>query len=447
MKISKTAAALVLSAIMTAAAAAPVSAENLIFTDCVPKKAVHQDIDTDREGLISADGYMLKITDGKIDLYTGFAKTSKGVFCYLDGVKWQGWYKSGDKWYYFDPENGGARASGKAKTPLGYYYLDENGAWNGKMSKAAKCPEDFRFTLSAYGYSYEYYLNTADGIIRRDNYMSDDIETEKSVKISPRDLQIICDELTASGMTDPALYNYHYHGEDIAKALGVKDYASCTDMTNYYLTWRTDNTDYSLSADQSMYDFYSESAEVQKLAHLLSFTEMYMQSFPEYREIVSDEEKYIEKHRYEDISLEDMVPAEGTKTYIYRLKGCLGTYSQTVIIDSREDMNELTAKLKQSGLSDESQIIKRLSGYTDDYFKENAVIFSGYNAPTSSVKFEGADIYAAYSNAYLSVNVSVPEIFNEEELYCAFVSEISISDLGYDKENSRAYLRINVQYD
>ena len=142
-----------------------------------------------------------------------------------------------------------------------------------------------------------------------------------------------------------------------------------------------------------------------------------------------------------------MVPAEGTKTYIYRLKGCLGTYSQTVIIDSREDMNELTAKLKQSGLSDESQIIKRLSGYTDDYFKENAVIFSGYNAPTSSVKFESADIYAAYSNAYLSVNVSVHETFNEEELYCAFVSEISISALGYDKENSLAYLRGNVQYD
>ena len=70
----------------------------------------------EKDGLYSSGDRMVKVKDGEISPYTGFAKTKKGTYCYKDGIKWTGWYKQGGKWYYFDPDNDGLKALKTAKT-------------------------------------------------------------------------------------------------------------------------------------------------------------------------------------------------------------------------------------------------------------------------------------------------------------------------------------------
>ena len=436
--------ALVAAAVFSCSAQA--SAESYSFFDHYSKQSVKfTDIDPVKDGLNMKDGYMIKTSDGKIAPFTGIAKTPKGSYCYIDGIKWTGWYKQNGKWYYFDPEKGGAKAEKSAVTKSGKYYLDENGAWNGKMTKNTKCPDDFLFSVSWSGYSYHYYLNTSEGIIEYDNYVSDSIETSKNIKISAQDMQIIYDELISCGAVE--MTGGRFYGEELAKKLDRKDYAAATDMTGFDVRWEIGGVSGGLNGDYSMYDFYSESEEVQRCSRLLRFAENYMKSTPEYKEIAADEAAYLDRHKYDEAPFDELTEVKTKAADIYKFRGISSpSGGRAKLITSKAEMNELISMLKKEGIGENSKLIGRLSSYSDEYFKDNAVIFGDGNASSGSVKIGDPKIYTGYGNIYLNVTCKYEGACTDDCCYFAAVAETDKKSLGCEKAAPNVIWRCETVY-
>lgn len=380
----------------------------------------------EKDGLYTSGDLTVKVKDGAVSPFTGFAKTQKGVYCYRDGIKWTGWYRQGGKWYYFDPKNDGLKASGTAKTSLGTYYFDENGVWNGKCSKSAKCPTDFGYSFRfGGGESTEYFFSTKDGILSRDSYI-DGVDTEKKIKISARDMQIIYDTFKASGA----------ESFDAADTVGSQ-YDPLTDMPNFSIEWYSGEECIG-SVDCSCTVFYDEyytaSEEVRKLAGLVRFSRMYLESRDEYREIIAEENAYAEAHQHDDAPFDELEEVKLSSSDVYKFKGHSSpSGGRAMLITSNSELNELISMLKKEGISEKSKLIGRLSSYSDEYFRENVIIFGDGNASSGSVKIEDPKLYTGYGNIYLSVTYKYPKIFTDDGCYIAAVTETSKKRLDCEK--------------
>lgn len=420
------------------------SAQKYTVYDQYTHSGIDVDVNTEKDGLKGTGNAMVKVQNGEISPFTGFAKTKKGTYCYNDGIKWQGWYKQSGKWYYFDPENDGLMSVKTAKTPVGTYYLDENGAWNGKISKAAKRPPDFSLSLSWYGYVFEYYISTSDSEIKYDNFISEQIETVKKVNISEEDMQIIYDELMSSGVCGNGMRGFVFYGEEIAKSLDRKNYAAATDLTSFELAWQLNNAFGDLNGDYSMLDFYSESIEVQRCSHLLRFAQMYMTTFPGYREIVAEENEYIKAHKYDEAPFNELTEVKTKSADIYKFRGFVSpSGGRTRLITSKAELDELISMLKKEGINENTVLYKRLSGYTDEYFRENAVVFGDFTASSGSLEFDDPKLYTGYSNIYLSVTGRLPETYTCDLCYAAAVAEASKKQLGCETVKPPVIWRYN----
>lgn len=384
----------------------------------------------EKDGLYTSGDRMVKVKDGIVSPYTGFTKTKKGTYCYKDGIKWKGWYKKGGKWYYFDPENDSLKALKTAKTPLGTYYLDENGAWNGKLSKSAKCPKDFGYSFHfGGGESIEYYFSTKDGKLCRDAYI-DGVDTEKDIKISAMDMQIIYDTFKSSGAES-------FDSAAVIDAVGIQ-FDPPTDMPWYSAEWYSgDECKGSVSGDSYIfsYDYYSRSEEVRRLAGLVRFSRMYLESRDEYKEIIAEENAYVEAHKYDEVLFEELTEVKTSAGDIYKFRGHSSpSGGRAMLITSKSEMNELISQLKKEGVSENSKLIKRLSAYSEKYFEKNAVVFGDCNAGSGSVKPLDPKIYEGYSRIYLDMTLEYPECYTDDECYIAAVAEASKIQLGCENE-------------
>lgn len=384
----------------------------------------------EKDGLYGSGDRMVKVRDGVVSPYTGFAKTKKGTYCYKDGIKWTGWYKQGGKWYYFDPDNDGLKALKTAKTSLGTYYLDENSAWNGKLSKSAKCPEDFGYSFHfGGGESIEYYFSTTDGKLCRDAYI-DGVDTEKDIKISSQDLQIIYDTFKASGAES-------FDAAAVIEEVGI-EFDPPTDVPWYSAEWYSgDECKGGVSGDSYIFsfDYYSRSEEVRRLAGLVRFSRMYMESRDEYKEIIAEENAYVEAHKYDEVPFEELTEVKTSAGDIYKFRGHSSpSGGRAMLITSKADLNELISQLKKEGVSENSKLIKRLSAYSEKYFEKNAVVFGDCNAGSGSVKPLDPKIYEGYSRIYVDMTLEYPECFTDDECYIAAVAEASKIQLGCENQ-------------
>lgn len=382
----------------------------------------------EKDGLYTSGDLTVKVKDGAVSPFTGFAKTRKGVYCYRDGIKWTGWYKQGGKWYYFDPKNDGLKASGTAKTSLGTYYFDENGMWNGKCSKSAKCPTDFGYSFRfGGGKSIGYYFSAKDGKLGRDAYI-DGVDSEKDIKISASDMQIIYDTFKASGAES-------FDASDTEDTVGSQ-YDPPTDMPNFSIEWYSgEECIGSVECSCTVFydEYYTASEEVRKLAGLVRFSRMYLESRDEYREIIAEENAYVEAHKYAEVPYDELTRVKISAGDIYKFRGHSSpSGGRAMLITSKAEMNELISQLEKEGVSKNSKLIGRLSSYSKEYFKDNAVIFGDGNAYSGSVKIDDPKIYTGYGNIYLNVNLKYPEMFTDDCCYYAAVAEADKKALGCD---------------
>lgn len=428
--------------IITAAPAA--MAESYSVYDKYSNSSRSVDANTQKNGLYGSGDRMVKVTDGEISPYTGFAKTKKGTYCYKDGVKWTGWYKMAGKWYYFDPKNDGKKALKTAKTPLGTYYLDDNGAWNGKTSKSAKAPDDFGYAYCfGGGESPEYYFSAKDGRLGRNIYL-DGVETEKNIKISSQDMQIIYDVFKSSGAES-------FDAAQVINSLDI-ECEPPTDMPSYSFEWYSgDEYKGGISGDTVIfsYDYYSRSDKVRRLAGLMRFTDMYMESRPEYKAIVAEENAYLDAHKYDEAPFEELDEVKTSAGDIYKFRGFSSpSGGRAMLITSKSEMDELISMLKKEGVSEKSKLMGRLSSYDKKYFGKNAVVFGDCNAGSGSVIPDDPKVYTGYSNIYLNMTLRYPECGTDDECYIAAVAEASKKQLGCEKEKSPVvWRRTRINYE
>lgn len=404
-------------------------AEEYSVYDSLKSESVTVEANVNKDGLYGSGDRMVRVRDGKVSPYTGFAKTKKGTYCYKDGIKWTGWYKKGGKWYYFDPLNDGLKAVKTAKTSLGIYHLDKNGAWNGKYSGSVKRPADFGYSFRfGGGESTEYFFSTNDGILSRDAYV-DGVDTEKKIKISAHDMQIIYDAFKSSGAES-------FGASDTEDTVGSQ-YEPPTDMPNFSIEWYSGEECIG-SVDCSCTVFYDEyytaSEEVRKLAGLVRFSRMYLESRDEYREIIAEENAYVEAHQHDDAPFDELEEVKLSSSDVYKFKGHSSpSGGRAMLITSNSELNELISMLKKEGISEKSKLIGRLSSYSDEYFREYVIIFGDGNASSGSVKIEDPKLYTGYGNIYLSVTYKYPEIFTDDGCYIAAVTETSKKRLDCEK--------------
>lgn len=404
-------------------------AEEYSVYDSLKSESVTVEANVNKDGLYGSGDRMVRVRDGKVSPYTGFAKTKKGTYCYKDGIKWTGWYKKGGKWYYFDPLNDGLKAVKTAKTSLGIYHLDKNGAWNGKYSGSSKRPADFGYSFRfGGGESTEYFFSTKDGKLGRDAYI-DGVDSEKDIKISASDMQIIYDTFKASGAES-------FGASDTEDTVGSQ-YEPPTDMPNFSIEWYSGEECIG-SVDCSCTVFYDEyytaSEEVRKLAGLVRFSRMYLESRDEYREIIAEENAYVEAHQHDDAPFDELKEVKLSSSDVYKFKGHSSpSGGRAMLITSNSELNELISMLKKEGISEKSKLIGRLSSYSDEYFRENVIIFGDGNASSGSVKIEDPKLYTGYGNIYLSVTYKYPEIFTDDGCYIAAVTETSKKRLDCEK--------------
>lgn len=403
-------------------------AEEYSVYDSLKSESVTVEANVNKDGLYGSGDRMVRVRDGKVSPYTGFAKTKKGTYCYKDGIKWTGWYKKGGKWYYFDPLNDGLKAVKTAKTSLGIYHLDKNGAWNGKYSGSVKRPADFGYSFRfGGGESTEYFFSTKDGMLSRDAYV-DGVETEKKIKISARDMQIIYDAFKSSGAEN---FDVEY-AED---TVGIQ-FDTSIDVPSFSIEWYSGKECIDSVGCSSIIfynEYYTASEEVRKLAELVRFSRMYLESRAEYKEIIAEENAYAEAHKYAEVPYDELTRVKISAGDIYKFKGHSSpSGGRAMLITSKAEMNELISQLEKEGVSKNSKLIGRLSSYSKEYFKDNAVIFGDGNAYSGSVKIDDPKIYTGYGNIYLNVNLKYPEMFTDDCCYYAAVAEADKKALGCD---------------
>lgn len=403
-------------------------AEEYAVYDSLKSESVTVEANVNKDGLYGSGDRMVRVRDGKVSPYTGFAKTKKGTYCYKDGIKWTGWYKKGGKWYYFDPLNDGLKAVKTAKTSLGTYYLDGNGAWNGKYSGSSKRPADFGYSFHfGGGESTEYFFSTKDGILSRDAYI-DGVDTEKKIKISARDMQIIYDTFKSSGAES-------FDAEYAEDTVGIQ-FDTSIDVPSFSIEWYSGKECIDSVGCSSIIfynEYYTASEEVRKLAGLVRFSCMYLESRDEYKEIIAEENAYAEAHKYDEVPYDELTRVKMSAGDIYKFRGHSSpSGGRAMLITSKAEMNELISQLEKEGVSKNSKLIGRLSSYSKEYFKDNAVIFGDGNAYSGSVKIDDPKIYTGYGNIYLNVDLKYPEMFTDDCCYYAAVAEADKKALGCD---------------
>lgn len=403
-------------------------AEEYSVYDSLKSESVTVEVNVNKDGLYGSGDRMVRVRDGKVSPYTGFAKTKKGTYCYKDGIKWTGWYKKGGKWYYFDPLNDGLKAVKTAKTSLGIYHLDKNGAWNGKYSGSSKRPADFGYSFRfGGGESTENFFSTKDGMLSRDAYV-DGVETEKKIKISARDMQIIYDAFKSSGAEN-------FDAEYAEDTVGIQ-FDTSIDVPSFSIEWYSGKECIDSVGCSSIIfynEYYTASEEVRKLAGLVRFSCMYLESRAEYKEIIAEENAYAEAHKYAEVPYDELTRVKISAGDIYKFRGHSSpSGGRAMLITSKAEMNELISQLEKEGVSKNSKLIGRLSSYSKEYFKDNAVIFGDGNAYSGSVKIDDPKIYTGYGNIYLNVNLKYPEMFTDDCCYYAAVAEADKKALGCD---------------
>lgn len=403
-------------------------AEEYSVYDSLKSESVTVEANVNKDGLYGSGDRMVRVRDGKVSPYTGFAKTKKGTYCYKDGIKWMGWYKKGGKWYYFDPLNDGLKAVKTAKTSLGIYHLDKNGAWNGKYSGSSKRPADFGYSFRfGGGESTEYFFSTKDGMLSRDAYV-DGVETEKKIKISARDMQIIYDAFKSSGAEN-------FDAEYAEDTVGIQ-FDTSIDVPSFSIEWYSGKECIDSVGCSSIIfykEYYAASEEVRKLAGLVRFSRMYLESRAEYKEIIAEENAYAEAHKYAEVPYDELTRVKISAGDIYKFRGRSSpSGGRAMLIISKAEMNELISQLEKEGVRKNSKLIGRLSSYSKEYFKDNAVIFGDGNAYSGSVKIDDPKIYTGYGNIYLNVDLKYPEMFTDDCCYYAAVAEADKKALGCD---------------
>lgn len=403
-------------------------AEEYSVYDSLKSESVTVEANVNKDGLYGSGDRMVRVRDGKVSPYTGFAKTKKGIYCYKDGIKWTGWYKKGGKWYYFDPLNDGLKAVKTAKTSLGIYHFDKNGAWNGKYSGSSKRPADFGYSFHfGGGESTEYFFSTKDGILSRDAYI-DGVDTEKKIKISARDMQIIYDTFKSSGAES-------FDAEYAEDTVGIQ-FDTSIDVPSFSIEWYSGKECIDSVGCSSIIfynEYYTASEEVRKLAGLVRFSRMYLESRDEYKEIIAEENAYAEAHKYDEVPYDELTRVKMSAGDIYKFRGHSSpSGGRAMLITSKAEMNELISQLEKEGVSKNSKLIGRLSSYSKEYFKDNAVIFGDGNAYSGSVKIDDPKIYTGYGNIYLNVDLKYPEMFTDDCCYYAAVAEADKKALGCD---------------
>lgn len=416
-------------AVITSAAPAAMAEQYPVY-DKYSNSSRYIEVNAEKDGLYRSGNRMVQVKDGEISPYTGFAKTKKGTYCYKDGVKWTGWYKKGSKWYYFDPKNDGLKAFKTAQTPLGTYYLDENGAWNGKTSLSAKAPADFGYAYwFGGGESPEFYFSTNDGRLGRNVYL-DGVETEKNIKISSQDMQIIYDVFKSSGTES-------FDAAAVMNSIDI-EYEPPTDMPGYSFEWYSgDEYKGSISGDTVIfsYDYYSRSEEIRSLAGLMRFTDMYMESRPEYQDIVAEENAYLDAHKYDETPFEELDEVKTSAADIYKFRGFASPSGGcAMLITSKSEMDELISMLKKEGVSEKSKLMGRLYSYDKKYFEKNAVVFGDCNGGSGSVMPDDPKVYTGYSKIYFNMTLKYPECYTDDECYIAAVAEASKKQLGCENK-------------
>lgn len=414
-------------AVISMAAPAAFAEEYSVY-DSLKSESVTVEVNVNKDGLYGSGDRMVRVRDGKVSPYTGFAKTKKGTYCYKDGIKWTGWYKKGGKWYYFDPLNDGLKAVKTAKTSLGIYHLDKNGAWNGKYSGSSKRPADFGYSFRfGGGESTEYFFSTKDGMLSRDAYV-DGVETEKKIKISARDMQIIYDAFKSSGAEN-------FDAEYAEDTVGIQ-FDTSIDVPSFSIEWYSGKECIDSVGCSSIIfykEYYAASEEVRKLAGLVRFSRMYLESRAEYKEIIAEENAYAEAHKYAEVPYYELTRVKISAGDIYKFRGHSSpSGGRAMLIPSKAEMNELISQLEKEGVSKNSKLIGRLSSYSKEYFKDNAVIFGDGNAYSGSVKIDDPKIYTGYGNIYLNVDLKYPEMFTDDCCYYAAVAEADKKALGCD---------------
>ena len=93
----KKALSVMLSCAVISMAAPAAFAEKYSVYDSLKSESVTVEVNVNKDGLYGSGDRMVRVRDGKVSPYTGFAKTKKGTYCYKDGIKWMGWYKKGGK--------------------------------------------------------------------------------------------------------------------------------------------------------------------------------------------------------------------------------------------------------------------------------------------------------------------------------------------------------------
>lgn len=276
-KIAAAAAAVTMSAVM----AASVSAERNPFS--YKYFNVKQQ---DSRGFSLSDGILVKTDENGSYGYTGRVKINGDVKFYDNGIMWTGWRKLSGKWYYFDPVNNGVMAADKAKTALGYYYFDEDGAWNGRLSRSAVYPEDIGFAMSentAMSDIFGYEINTFDGSLTVPGVYSDD--DTRSINISKRDMQIFYDVVMSCKLTE---VNADMTGYGIIKRLPPDPdalYMESDDTPQYDSSFTVKGKSFTIKGDYDMFQFYDQNEDVRNFAYFRAFVDRYVKDLPEYTEL------------------------------------------------------------------------------------------------------------------------------------------------------------------
>ena len=211
-----------------------------------------------------------------------------------------------------------------------------------------------------------------------------------------------------------------------------------TDMPGYSFEWYSgDEYRGGLSGDTVIfsYDYYSRSEEIQSLAGLMRFTDMYMESRSEYQDIVCEENVYLDAHKYDEAPFEELEEVKTSAADIYKFRGfSTPSGGRAMLITSKWDMDELISMLKKEGMSENSKLLKRLSSYDRKFFEKNAVVFGNCNAGSGSVKPLDPKVYTGYSKIYFNVTLKYPECYTDDECYIAAVAEASKKQLGCEKK-------------
>lgn len=308
MKFTKIAAVLsaaVMAAGMAGMMISPVYAENTaneeyyqVFSGTNPITGeyvrVGKENPADKNGLEFYGNVLVKTDESGSYGYTGRVRVKGKTKFYDNGFQWMGWRKLGGKWYYFDPANDGVMAEEKVKTALGTYYLDEDGAWNGKVSRSALYPEDFGFEVSDWGYGYGFEIGTFDSTFMETHFV-EDADVVKGINIPKRDLQIFYDTAWSCGLTsiDEELYGAKLYERSAQKKIDEESGAIVdgepTDINHYTVKLSVNGKAYTVKGNWTMYRYYDEFEKVRDFAYFLAFTKSYAKGLPQYEEIQAAE--------------------------------------------------------------------------------------------------------------------------------------------------------------